>query len=173
MSHVRDYHAALARWRDDPIGLSDRDFAVIEEYGGPPQVARAQAEHTKALGIVAPVAAAPAGDRKFVTVALLEKVVAQMMDVVADGVGVAIKSHVWPRFAALETHLGVTAAELGLPALAPPIAATKPKLKFQGEWRRKMFAPGVGVQHGGVLWECVEPTFCEPSTTAASWRKVA
>jgi len=49
----------------------------------------------------------------------------------------------------------------------------KPRLKLVGEWRRKMFEPGVGVTHGGKLYRCIAATHGEPRQDTASWKEVA
>ncbi len=33
--HVSQYHAALARLADSPLELTERDFDVLLEFGGP------------------------------------------------------------------------------------------------------------------------------------------
>ena len=58
---------------------------------------------------------------------------------------------------------------------APPTGPMreKPRLKLVGEWRRKMFEPGVGVTHGGKLYRCIAATHGEPRQDTASWKEVA
>ena len=46
--HVSLYHAALAKCLDDPITLSEADFAVLKEFGGKGEAARASARTTSA-----------------------------------------------------------------------------------------------------------------------------
>jgi hypothetical protein len=73
------------------------------------------------------------------------------------------------RVTALEQQL---AAVDGIPA-PPGTASEKPRIKYAGLWTRQMFAPGAGVTHLGKVYQCLQPTWGEPSQDTTSWQEVA
>ena len=50
MSHVSAYHLAMAKIVDDPLALTDADYAVLEDFGGPQDVTRGRLAVAKRQG---------------------------------------------------------------------------------------------------------------------------
>jgi len=110
MTHVRDYHRALERITASPLTLTDTDFAVLEEYGGPREERRGRdALRTAQLALVpqSPPLQTKAAERPLARPRLDPAALGRM-------VGTAIRNAVEPlerRVAALEARLAQLAAD--------------------------------------------------------------
>lgn len=145
-THVSQYHDALARLRADPLTLTEKDFAVLDEYGGPHQVAQARAavaDRQKAL-------AGPAAPRR------------NLMEQMAEVVGMSMKTVMSPVVERLKM------VEAGLAALE-----AKPHVKFVGVWAAdREYQPGDAVVHASALWHCKAATKGAPDVDFVGWQLV-
>lgn len=105
MFHHRDYHLVLDKALASPLTLTERDFAVAHEFGGPQEEQRVRSVQRKAQLATLTTAAAPL-QTKAVAATAPTTVTRLETSEVAKWIGLALKAALPPR----DAHLKAVAA---------------------------------------------------------------
>jgi len=159
--HVRDYHLALAKKQAAPLTLTEPDFEIAAEFGGPQEEQRFRDAHRHAQLALAP---APAPVQTKAAMPLPHYLLPEPL---ADAIIDVIKRAVVPvrdRVATLETELAAVKTDL---EMRPPLRATG---KAWAPHQR--FLIGDLTTHDGSLWLCMAAHTASAPFAHEHWRLV-